>query len=173
MEQREAAALYAAAVGSKANYYVPYFRRADERGYAPTSWNWPAFFLGVFWFIYRRQFRWAGIVALAAVLTSVLAGQVTVAGFPTVAWVLQLAFVVGVNCLYVPLNANGLYYHWVRQRLERVKKRMPLDPARQAETLSKTCRPSIHLPLMIFAALLVMFLLTLSAPIDGSSPTAS
>ena len=172
MEQREAATLYAAAVGSKADYYLPYFRRADERGYAPKSWNWPAFFLGVFWFIYRRQFRWAGIVALAAVLVSVLAAQVNLAGFPTLALALQLAFVIGVNCLYVPLNANGLYYHWVRQRLELVKKRMPLDSARQAATLSATCRPSVHLPLMIFAALLVLFLLTLPAPVDGP-PTPS
>lgn len=172
MEQREAAALYAAAVGSKAHYYIPYFQRADERGYAPTSWNWPAFFLGVFWFIYRRQFRWAGIVALAALLVSLLAGQVSLAGFPTLALALQLAFVVGINCLYVPLNANGLYYRWVRQRLELVKKRMPLDPARQAATLSATCRPNVHLPLMVFAAILIVFLLTLPTPIDGT-PTAS
>ena len=161
MEQRETSALYAAAVGSKAGYYVPYFLRADERGYAPRSWNWPAFFLGMFWFLYRRQFRWAGILALAALLSSVLAGQVNLAGFPTLAWSIQLAFVVGINCIYVPLHANGLYYHWVNRRLELVKARLPLDRERQMETLSASCQPSIHLPLMIFAVLLVMFLLTL------------
>lgn len=40
--------LYAATVGRKASFYVPYFQRAANRGYTPMSWNWATFFFGVF-----------------------------------------------------------------------------------------------------------------------------
>lgn len=167
MNDSEKASLYAAAVGTKAEFYVPYFQRADERGYAPKSWNWPAFFLDVFWFLYRRQFRWAAVVTLAALLASFLAGQIQVAGFPNLALVLQIGFLVGFKCVYLPLNANGFYYHWVQQRLERVKERTPQDRQRQAEALAKACRPNIHVPLMIFALLLLLSLLAMP-PAPGS-----
>ena len=164
MDERETASLYAAAVGErKAGFYVPYFLRADERGYAPKSWNWAAFFLGVFWFLYRRQFRWAAILTFAALLASVLAGQISVAGFPTLALYAQLAFAVGLNHIYVPLNANGFYYHWVRRRVEAVKAGLPLDRGRQTAALARL-RPNIHVPLMIFAVLVLLTMLTLPTP---------
>jgi len=88
--------LYAAAVGRKAGFYLPYFRRAADRGYPPVSWNWATFFFGVFWFLYRRQYRWAAGLALAALLVAVLAGQVALAGYPALGTTLQLAFLIAV-----------------------------------------------------------------------------
>lgn len=164
MDQRETASLYAAVVGDrKASFYVPYFLRADERGYAPKSWNWAAFFLGVFWFLYRRQFRWAAILVMAALLASAMATQLSLAGFPTLALYAQLAFAVGLNHIYVPLHANGFYYHWIRQRVDSVKKRLPLDRSRQTAALERL-QPTIHLPLFVFAVLLLLTMLILPAP---------
>ena len=164
MDSREIATLYAAAVGErKAAFYVPYFLRADERGYAPKSWNWAAFFLGVFWFLYRRQFRWAAILTLAALLAALLAGQISVAGYPTLAFWVQLGFAICLNHIYVPLNANGFYYHWVRQRVEAVKAGLPLDRGRQAVALARL-RPNIQLPLMIFVVLLLLTMLASPPP---------
>jgi Protein of unknown function (DUF2628) len=54
-------ALYWAAVGpSKADYYAPKFLRFNEPGASKVSWNWPAFFVSFYWFLYRRMYGyWA------------------------------------------------------------------------------------------------------------------
>ena len=164
MDLREIVTLYVAAVGErKASFYVPYFLRADERGYAPKSWNWAAFFLGPLWFLYRRQFRWAAILLLAALLASLVTTPIAAAGYPTLAAYLQAAFAIGLNQIYVPLNANGFYYHWVRRRVGAVRAVLPLDRVRQARALARF-RPNIHLPLMVFAALVLFMMLTLPNP---------
>lgn len=164
MDEREVATLYVAAVGvRKADFYVPYFLRADERGYAPKSWNWAAFFLGIFWFLYRRQFRWAAIMMLAAFLASLLRMQIDIAGFPTLGGYVQAAIAIAINFIYLPLNANRFYYQWVKRRVEVVKAGLPLDRSRQAAVLARL-RPNIHLPLMVFAAMLVLAMLTLMNP---------
>ena len=59
--------LYADVIGpTNTKYYLAYFKRADERGYTPLAWHWPVVFLAVFWFLYRKQYRWAGIVILVS-----------------------------------------------------------------------------------------------------------
>lgn len=169
MDEQETASLYAAAVGRRADFYVPYFQRADSRGYAPKSWNWAAFFLDVFWFLYRRQFRWAAVITLAALLASMLAAQIHVAGFTSLAYVVQFGFLIGFKCIYLPLNANGFYYHWVRQRLEKAQAKAPQDRQRQTEALVSACKPNVHVPLMIFALLVLLSLLTMPLqPSPGS-----
>ena len=164
MDEQETASLYAAAVGRRADFYVPYFQRADNRGYAPKSWNWAAFFLDVFWFLYRRQFRWAAVIFLAALLASMLAAQIHVAGYTNLALFVQFGFLIGFKCVYVPLNANGLYYHWVRQRMEDARAKIPQDRQRQAQALAAACRPNIHIPLMIFALLVLLSVFTMRLP---------
>ena len=50
-------ALYRAAVGAKkADFYVPKFLRFDEANASKLSWNWPAFFVSFYWFLYRRMY---------------------------------------------------------------------------------------------------------------------
>jgi hypothetical protein len=53
--------LYRAAVGEKkADFYVPKFVRFDRPGASRLSWNWPAFFVSFYWFLYRRMYAtWA------------------------------------------------------------------------------------------------------------------
>ena len=55
--------LYQATVGPRGqDFYMPYFQRAHQRGYAAISWNWPVFFVGFFWFLYRKLYLWAALV---------------------------------------------------------------------------------------------------------------
>ena len=179
MADQQLGPLYAAAVGRRADFYVPYFLRADERGYAPKSWNWAAFFLGVLWFLYRRQFRWAGGLAAASILVALLAVQINIAGFPNLAALLLFAFSLGLYGIYIPLHANAFYYEWIRLHVEAMRRRAPQDRERQMRVLAAACRPNIHFPLLAFAALSLLWLVSVSAtaeplpPVYAAAVTAS
>lgn len=151
--------LYAAVVGRNDGFYLPYFRRAAERGYAPVSWNWATFFFGVFWFLYRRQYRWAAGLMLAALLIGILAGQVALAGFPGFATVLQLALLIGIYGIYAPLNANGFYYRWATARVAQAKAEFAADRERQIEALTRRGGPNLAAPLLVIALIVLLSLL--------------
>ena len=148
--------LYAAAVGRNEGFYLPYFRRVEERGYAPVSWNWATFCFGLFWFVYRRQYRWAAGLALAAILVGVLVQQVAIAGYAGFGTVLQLAFLIGVNGVYLPLNANGIYYRSVKERVERVQSRFAADRKRQIEVLMLRGGPNPIAPVLVLGVVVLM-----------------
>ena len=64
MERREE---YSAYIGPNAGAYPDVFSRvaaAGEAGYGhgfAVSWNWPAFFCGVWWYLYRKMYLWAAV----------------------------------------------------------------------------------------------------------------
>jgi len=51
----------AAYVGPKADIYRPRFERFSRHGTVrfEFSWNWPAFFAGAWWYLYRKMYWWA------------------------------------------------------------------------------------------------------------------
>lgn len=151
--------LYAAAVGRRQTFYVAYFQRADARGYAPLSWNWAMFLLGVFWLLYRRQYHWAGLLLLAVMGISIVAVQIAAAGYKGMADFFSLATAIAVNAIYA-LKANGFYYRWVRRCADGAKAGFALDRERQRQTLAARCGPNIHAPL-ILAALIVLMMLAM------------
>ena len=60
--------LYRAVIGEpNQEFYLSYFRRADDRGYAPVSWHWPVLFIGLFWLLYRKQYVFALVVFALAI----------------------------------------------------------------------------------------------------------
>lgn len=79
-------ALYRAAIGpKKADFYVPKFLGFDQPGASTLSWNWPAFFVSFYWFLYRRMYAtWAiysllvplGIGGVSVILANSLGGGV-------------------------------------------------------------------------------------------------
>jgi hypothetical protein len=60
MEWREEVDAY---VGPHAGKYREIFSRfrGDGTGGFGFSWNWPAFFAGVLWYLYRKMYLWAAI----------------------------------------------------------------------------------------------------------------
>lgn len=64
MERREE---YSAYIGPNAGAYLdvfPRFTAAGEPGCGhgfAFSWNWPAFFCGVWWYLYRKMYLWAAV----------------------------------------------------------------------------------------------------------------
>lgn len=47
--------IYEAVIGKNINYYLPIFERFDRDGRTSASWNWPAFFCGGLWCLYRKM----------------------------------------------------------------------------------------------------------------------
>lgn len=158
--------LYAAVVGRRAAFYVPYFERADARGYAPLSWNWATFLFGVFWLLYRRLYRRAAMLVLGLMLIGFAVGQIALAGYPALAMVVQIVLFTGVF-IYMALHANGMYYRWASERIEAARKEFAFDRERQREALAERGGPNVHLPLIIAMVFLLLFLL---APPVGEAP---
>ncbi len=125
--------LYGAAVGPGADFYVPKFLAFDQPGAARTSWNWPAFFVSFYWFLYRRMWReWAVYALLIPVLIAIATlllpreGPVLV-----VAQLLSLAY----SFVVVPLFANYLYYGAIKRRIAAVQGRVA-EGANQVSVLA-------------------------------------
>jgi Tfp pilus assembly protein PilE len=111
--QNDKKALYAAVIGPKnTDYYLDYFLKADAKGKAGASWNWPAFFVTFYWMLYRKLWVPAAVYffapALAIVTAGVLGTILELSGDASAA----LIFLVAVAVVYVlpAMYANRLYY---------------------------------------------------------------
>jgi hypothetical protein len=131
--------LYRAAVGpGRADYYAPEFLRFDEPGSTKISWNWSAFLVASFWFLYRRMYGyWAIYCLLIPFLILVVAGIVS-AGAKNPA---PLAFAnLGLLAYYyviIPMFANALYHRRIKERIAEVRRKVP-DPAVQVTVLENS-----------------------------------
>jgi len=159
--------LYQAVIGrSNTDYYLAYFRRADARGYAPISWHWPALFLGLFWLLYRRLYRWGLIFSGVSVGLTMLASTLLVAGGGP--WVTRVYYVVMLlfQVVYVPLNANAIYYRWAKQEIANARAASPHQPRQQVLYLTMRGGVLKNLPVMV-AAVLVL-LMTISQALQST-----
>lgn len=119
--------LWQAITQTRANYYVPKWKRyAAGEGTFP-SWHWPAFFFGSCWALYRKA--WAGALILLGIsvglfglgrfLAGILAGingGVSSAGSEAVEGLLAIA-----AWVVPPLFANGVYYRKARTLVTRAR----------------------------------------------------
>ena len=58
MEWREEVEAYVGPNAGKYRDVFARFRKEEGSGFA-FSWNWPAFFAGVWWYLYRKMYLWA------------------------------------------------------------------------------------------------------------------
>lgn len=151
--------LYRAVIGEpNQEFYLSYFHRADARGYAPISWHWPVFVLGLFWLLYRKQYKFAlivlGIPYLAAMIAAAVDGVLPGSGRPL------LAVAVGAfGFVWLPLNANGIYYRWVRQQIERARGEFPGQIDAQLRRLDSLGGVNGQLPYVILISFVVFSIL--------------
>ncbi len=151
--------LYRAVIGEpNQEFYLSYFHRADARGYAPISWHWPVFVLGLFWLLYRKQYKFAlivlGIPYLAALIAAAVDGVLPGSGRPL------LAVAVGAfGFVWLPLNANGIYYRWVRQQIERARGEFPGQIDAQLRRLDSLGGVNGQLPYVILISFMVFSIL--------------
>ncbi|MBV1906213.1 MAG: DUF2628 domain-containing protein [Pseudomonadales bacterium] len=127
--------LYEALIGYKnTNFYMAYFIRADERGYAPISWNWPGLFLGMIWLLYRRNYRWGLIYFAIIPVISIIVDLVLPLGKEATS-LFQLFCLILFQAVYFPLHANGIYYKWAQQELKKARQLYPAQLEKQIEYL--------------------------------------
>jgi Tfp pilus assembly major pilin PilA len=124
---QDVAALYRAAVGvKKADFYVPKFVRFDQAGSSRLSWNWSAFFVSFYWFLYRRMYgTWAiyslFIPIVIGVLTTVLGRTLGTAAGDWFYSVVSIGYSFGV----IPALANSFYHREVRDRIAVLRHKVP------------------------------------------------
>jgi hypothetical protein len=148
--QPSVATLYQAAVGPKGqDFYMPYFQRAHQRGYAAISWNWPVFFVGFFWFLYRKLYLWAALVFIfpsgALIASGIVEDLAPGLGQPVL-----MTLIFGFNLIYLPMHANGIYWRWVKREIDRARTGQPDQHAAQLEHLQAAGGCNANLPFIIF-----------------------
>jgi len=144
------ATLYQAAVGPKRqDFYLAYFQRAHQRGYAAISWNWPVFFFGFFWFLYRKLYLWALAVfffpSFALIASGIIEDLAPGLGQPV-----MMTLIFGFHLIYLPMYANGIYWRWARREIERARAENPGQHAAQLEHLEAAGGCNANLPFIIF-----------------------
>jgi Tfp pilus assembly major pilin PilA len=132
-------ALYRAAVGAKkADFYVPQFVRFDKANASKLSWNWPAFFVSFYWFLYRRMYaNWAIYCVLIPFLLAIATGiGESFLGQQPGGWIYG-GVTFGYSFVVLPLFANFLYYRATKQRIGALSVKVQ-DPAAQLLVLDNT-----------------------------------
>jgi hypothetical protein len=149
-------ALYRAAVGSKkADFYVPKFVRFDEPNASKLSWNWPAFFVSFYWFLYRRMYaNWAIYCLLIPIVLTIASSVVDVLlGQRPGGWI-YCVVTLGYSFVAIPMFANSLYHRAIKQRIAALSQKVQ-EPAGQLLILENTPHTStiiwIVIPFVLIA----------------------
>ena len=152
---------FKAVVGHKnAVYYLNYFARAEARGYPPISWNWPVFFLGWLWLLYRRLYRWASIFFFFPYAVWLLASLVRPLLGDGLTTTVVIVLVLGFQAVYMPLKANGIYYQHAKSLLQQANQQHPARTDEQVQQQLKVLAEKGGVnPQAPFMALALIFLL--------------
>lgn len=129
-------ALYRAAVGpSNADFYVPIFMRFDQPGASKISWNWSAFLVSFYWFLYRRMYGYWAVFCLLIPMILAIIGAITGALFGNkLGNALYTLAALGYSFVLIPLYANALYHRFMQQRIATLQQKVP-DPTIQLAVL--------------------------------------
>ena len=121
LERRlEAEQVYRAAVGPRADYYVPKFIGFDTYDSSRISWNWPAFFFTFPWLLYRRMFGYAALYfLLVPIVAAILYVAVRLALPPELAPFFTLALVALIFYIAPPMYANAMYHTTIGDRIRK------------------------------------------------------
>lgn len=91
-------------------FYEKKFRKMENTGKS-RSWNWAAFFMGIYWMIYRKMYFKAGAFFILSLVAS---------HTPYIGWILNLAILVGIG-----VYANALYLDHIEEYMQKAKELVP------------------------------------------------
>lgn len=164
-------AAYKALIGpTHQDYYLSYFQRAEERGYAPVSWHWPVFFIALMWLLWRRQYVWA-LLTLGVILSAPAIAQALEASFQVegMAQGVHSLIIGGYGLIYLPMKANAIYYNWAKTTLTQVQTQLPGQHEQQLEALTRMGGTNSNIPIAFMVLLIVLSVLT-GQPPESASP---
>ena len=113
--------LYEAILGERNRiYYLTRFEQYDEKGSVlKAGWNWPAFFFGYIWALYRKMYGWffayLGITLLAIYFVG--------AGF---AWWPSIA--ITLVWITFTIYANSLYHNNIKKKIAAAQDNVKGEP---------------------------------------------
>ena len=84
-------------IGANQDYYLRVFREMKTQGKS-TSWNWSAFLVAPYWFMYRKLYAWGIGVMVLNLLISAFAGSGVALMLWTGLWIAAGLFG---NCIYM------------------------------------------------------------------------
>lgn len=116
-------------IQNNANFYKRKFQKMDETEKS-ISWNWAAFFMGIYWMVYRKMYFKAGAFLLLSLVASYT---------PYIGSILNLCVLVGIGVF-----ANALYKDHVENS---IKKASMLFPGKEEQALES--KGGTNLPITI------------------------
>ena len=145
---------YATLIGERnTGYYLGHFERFDQGGKITLTWNWPAFIFSFFWLVYRGMYGYAWLYFILAILLYYISSYLYVI-------VAFIAF---------PLFANAIYYRFLKNRLEKIRRSIPSGNT-VADKISSLSRVSMAGRALHCALGLLVFLLILAVILPGYTP---
>lgn len=153
---------YRAAVGPRGDFYVPRFLSFDEGG-SKVSWNWPAFFLGILWMLYRRMWSTAGYLFLISIALEIVQGVVLAPQFGKQTSD-RIGYATTIGCMIVVgMFANALYQGRIKRRIAQVS-RSGLDDLQAFRALERGPHTSWVFVIMVAVIFVVGILAAIAIP---------
>ena len=125
------------------NFYKRKFKKMDETGKS-VSWNWAAFFMGIYWMVYRKMYFKAGAFLLLSMVASYT---------PYIGNILNLCVLFG-----IAVYANALYKDHVENSIKKVS---ILFPEKKEEALEKIGGTNLPMTIGIGVAHFIIVLIVL------------
>ena len=123
------------------HFYEEKFKKMNDTGKS-ASWNWAAFFLGVYWMVYRKMYFKAGAFFILSFVAS---------STPYIGVILNFAVLVGIG-----IYANALYMDHINGSIKKVEMLFSGD---KEATIKKLGGTNLPLALGLYViVILVMFL---------------
>jgi type II secretory pathway pseudopilin PulG len=154
---------YKAVIGAKnLQKYMRYFLEADQLGKAPLSWHWPAFFVTVYWLLYRKMWllALAVVISPALLVPSIALAEAVFGNAADIAiGFVYLTYFVAMFML-PPLYAHAAYYKHCKRIIAKAQK-SSANPQLQIDELVKKggTSPVVAALILVFVALTVLGIL--------------
>lgn len=148
-------------IGDKHGYYERKWAEADQRN-TRHSWNWAAFFFGLFWMAYRKMYRLAWIFGGIAFAEGALDYGFHLPEAVTNAMNLALAIVIG-------MQGNQWYRNHATARVAAITAATPAASLRAELAREGGTNPVAALAVLagLVAIGAVLYFATGSPPVDG------
>ena len=157
-----------AAIGpTNLSYYRPKFDRFAA-GQGSVSWNWPSFFVTIFWMLYRRMYGYALLVwfvlPVVLMLVAGIVGGISGDSSASVGTYYLLYTIVGF--IIIPMFANRLYYRHATKKIARAKALFSNeeDQLREVYRTGGTGGAGIIIGVILVAIMLVGILAAIAIP---------
>lgn len=128
-------------IAKNAEYYNQKFDQINKTGNKIT-WNWAAFFLNLYWMLYRKMYIQGGILVLVSIVTTAISSAIPFLGI-ILGW--------GLN-IVVGMYANSIYMSHVSKKLGEIE---AMGPEMKDTMIIKKGGTNIAIPLILLGIYLI------------------